>query len=168
MELLHTRKYISYHENRYSDYSYVCRNNFNEIVAVFPAALSIDDSNVVESHPGLTFSGIIFSQAIRGQKCIEILFSLCNVLKSEAKTKLIYKIVPDAFKLRFFQDDKYALHRLGAICHRLDLSAAIDLINRGKLSTNRKRNLSKASKFDLRIRSGPDLIPFSMIYLKII
>lgn len=156
---LHTRKYISYHEDRFTDFSYICRNSSNNVVAVFPAALCLTDPTVVISHPGISFAGVILSKSICGQKCIELLASLFALLKSKAKSKVIYKVVPDIFKPRFFQDEKYALYRLGASCHRVDLSTAIDLSNRGKLTKGRKSDLSKASRFNIELSAGSMELP---------
>jgi hypothetical protein len=74
---------------------------------------------------------------------------------------LRYKAVPYIYHAVPSNDDLYALFRLGAVRHRCDLSAAIDLDSRQKPSKLRLRDLRKVRKADVTVTSGPEhLEPF--------
>jgi hypothetical protein len=56
---LHTRTFISYHGDRFRDRSLILENRRKRIVGVFPAAEAPADPEMVISHPGLTYGGIV-------------------------------------------------------------------------------------------------------------
>ena len=51
---LSTRRFISYHGQRFNDLSLLV-TNVGKLVGVFPAAQSLSDPELVVSHPGITY-----------------------------------------------------------------------------------------------------------------
>ncbi|MFT6905649.1 MAG: hypothetical protein ACJAS1_002306 [Oleiphilaceae bacterium] len=152
--LLHTRRFLSYHESRFEDYSLIARDGKGHIVAVFPAALSLSDNSIVVSHPGATYGGILGGGKCRGEVMFRLLQKICEHYKKRGLLKLQYKAVPFIYYNMPVQDDLYALFLLDAVRYRCDLSATVDLSHRGTIGSRRKRGYKKAVKSGVIIASG--------------
>lgn len=153
---LHTRRFLGYHGDRFTDAS-VLLTQGDEIVGVFPAAQSLADRDMVVSHPGITYGGIVHEGRLFGGKMISALTRLGEHYRADGYSRLRYKAMPHIYQSRPSQDDLYALFRLGAGLTRCDLSCAIDLADRAKPSERRRRGLKKALK-SISIVSGADLV----------
>src|SRR5258706_14896772 len=57
---LHTRRFLSYHGDRFQDCSLLCEDRKGRLIGVFPAALKPDDPACVASHPGAPYGGLLF------------------------------------------------------------------------------------------------------------
>jgi hypothetical protein len=119
---LHTRGFISYHDDRFLDRSLILENRRKLIVGVFPAAEAPADPDMVISHPGLTYGGIVHDGSIRGASMIGALDSIASHYLSLGYRRLRYKVVPSIYHASPAADDLYALFRLGARRHH-DASA---------------------------------------------
>lgn len=142
---LHSRRFLGYHRDRFSDTSVVLRQSDN-VIGVFPAAEALNDRTMVVSHPGITYGGIVHGGALCGGKMIEALERLSEYYGNAGYRRLRYKAIPHLYQARPSQDDLYALFRLGARRSRCDLSCAIDLADRAAPSERRRRGLKKALK----------------------
>lgn len=143
--MLHTRRFLSYHGDRFKDASALIIES-GKLVGIFPAAESISDPELLISHPGITYGGIIHQGWLSGMRMIEALTALCKFYERAGYQRLQYKAVPFIYAAIPAQDDLYALYRLGAKRVRCDLACSIDLANRRPLSDRRKRGLKKAQK----------------------
>src|SRR5947208_15936287 len=56
---LHSRRFLSYHRDRFQDVSLVIENEENSLVGLFPAAVDPTHRKRVISHPGITYAGPI-------------------------------------------------------------------------------------------------------------
>lgn len=148
---LHTRKFLSYHKDRFKDLSVLFLDS-GKIVGVFPAAESPSDAALVISHPGITYGGILHAGSLKGEQMIDALSTLSNYYSNGGYRRLQYKAIPYTYTNIPAQDDLYALFRLGAQQTRCDLSCAIDLSSPYSLSKRRQRGLKKAS--DIVVLSG--------------
>lgn len=155
---LHTRRFLSYHESRFHDYSLIIEDK-GRWVGLFPAALSLFDSNLVISHPGITYGGILHQGDLKGERIIEALTVMKQYYASLGLVKLLYKAVPTFYHQAPLEDDTYALFRLGAKCIRCDLSSTIDLQHRLPVSERRRRSLKKAVKAGVAIVEGRQYLP---------
>lgn len=142
---LHTRRFLSYHGDRFADVSVLIMES-DKVVGVFPAAISPSDETLVVSHPGITYGGIVHRGRLNGIRMIEALLTLSDYYRKCGYHRLQYKVVPYIYTTIPSQDDLYALFRLGAKRTRCDLACTIDLANRQPLSERRRRALKKASK----------------------
>jgi len=143
--LLHTRRFLSYHGDRFNDRSVLVMES-GKLVGIFPAAESLSDSKLVISHPGITYGSILHRGWLSGMRMIEALTALSEFYGNAGYIRLQYKTVPHIYATTPAQDDLYALFRLGAQRVRCDLTCTIDLANRQPLSERRRRGLKKAQK----------------------
>jgi hypothetical protein len=153
-----TRKYLSYHEDRFVDRSVVVVNDVGTLLAVLPAAVAPDDSSVVVSHPGVTYGGLVRDVSVRGAAVIELLEAVAVHYRELGHRRFLYKAVPHLYHRVPSQDDLYALFRLGAARYRCDLSATIDLGEPDTRSGDRRRNLAKATASGVTLDAGPQAL----------
>lgn len=142
--MLHTRRFISYHGDRFRDRSLLLENRRGRIVGVFPAAADRDDSQIVVSHPGLSYGGLVHDGSIRGASVLGAIEEIAAYYRGLGCRVLRYKAVPSIYHSVPAEDDLYALFRLGARQYRCDLSATIDLSRRGRVSLRRERSRKRA------------------------
>jgi len=156
--LLHTRRFLSYHGDRFADRSLVIEED-GRWLGVLPAALHPADAGLVVSHPGITYGGVLHTGALRGERMLEALAAVRAHYAGGGARQLLYKAVPVFYHRAPAADDLYALFRLGAVRTRCDLSATIDLAHRLPVSERRRRSLKKAHKAGLTVRSNPADLP---------
>jgi Acetyltransferase (GNAT) domain len=111
---------------------------------VFPAAGNPAAPQMVISHPGLTYGGVVHDGSVCGEAMIGALESIAQHYRGLGYQKLRYKAVPTIYHARPAEDDLYALFRLGARLYRSDLSATIDLASRGRVTQRRVRSRKRA------------------------
>ena len=151
--LLHTYKFLSYHQGRFIDQSLVIFDG-EKWLGIFPAALNPRDPLQVVSHPGSTYGGVVHQGGLRGEVMIEALRLIQDFYAKLGFKSLVYKATPSFYHLSPMQDDLYALFRLGASKIRCDLSSTIDLENRLPLIKGRRWGLKKAQKSNVSILQG--------------
>ena len=142
--ILHTRRFISYHGDRFRDRSLMLEDRRGKVVGVFPAAEDPVKPEMIVSHPGLTYGGLVHDGSVRGASMVEALEKIATCYRNLGYSLLRYKVVPAIYRSTPADDDLYALFRLGARRYRCDLSAAIDLSNRGKVSHSRPQRRRQA------------------------
>jgi len=155
---LHTRKYLSYHGDRFIDQSVVIEDKDGCLLGLFPAATHPDNDKTIVSHPGITYGGIVHNGRLCGEKMIQAFEALIDYYRASGFAVMQYKAIPSIYHQIPSNDDSYALFRLNARRYRCDLSATIDLLNPGKISNRRKRGLAKAKKNGLVIQRGVQYI----------
>lgn len=141
---LHTRRFMSYHGGKFRDRSLLLEDRRGHVVGVFPAAENPADPQMVVSHPGLTYGGLVHDGSVCGSSMIAALDESSRHYRRLGYKKLRYKAVPAIYHSRPAEDDLYALFRLGARQYRCDLSATIDLSNRGRVTQRRVRSRRRA------------------------
>ncbi len=157
--MLHSRKFLSYHENRFCDQSLIVSRN-KEMVGLLPAAVNPHDPSQLVSHPGSTFGGILHRGGLRGETMIEALNLIQHYYLEIGYQSLIYKVTPSFYHRSPAQDDLYALYRLGASKIRCDLSSTIDLTNRLPLIKGRRWGIKKAEKTGVKIVEGRQYLSY--------
>ena len=150
---LHTRRFLSYHGDRFVDRSLIIEED-GRWLGVFPAAQHPQDEKCIVSHPGITYGGILHSGQLRGSLMIGALERIRSHYRELGYTELTYKAVPTIYHSSASDDDLYALFRLGAVRVRCDLSCAIDLRNRLPKSERRRRSFRKALTSGVRVEQG--------------
>lgn len=141
--ILQTRRFLSYHCERFKDLSLLVMQS-GKLAGVFPAAQSLSDPALVVSHPGITYGGLVHQGKLTGTRMIEALEKITQHYARAGHRRLLYKPLPFVFATVPAQDDLYALFRLGAKRVRCDLSCCIDLAARRPFSERRRRGLKKA------------------------
>lgn len=98
----------------------------------------------VVSHPGLTFGGLVHDGSIRGASMIHALQQVAGHYRSLGYRHLRYRAVPAIYHSVPAEDDKYALFSLNARRYQCDLSAALNVARRGRVSQRRTRSVRRA------------------------
>lgn len=156
---LHTRRFLSYHGERFRDLSLIFEDERGALVGVLPAAEDRGDARRVVSHPGITYGGLLHAGGLLGEAAIEAFEAARAHYRALGYETLRYKAVPHVYQRQPAADDLYALFRLGAARYRCDLSCAIDLAERPAPSHRRRRGAKKAAQRGVRIEEGPALAP---------
>lgn len=146
------RGYVEYHSDRFTDFSLMFYDE-GKLVAVMPASLHGDE---VRSHGGLTYGGIISDRKMTTKKMLSVLDSLLLYLKENNIKKLIYKRVPSFYHTYPADEDVYALFKNKAKLVRRDISTAIYLPDRIKLSKGKKWGISRAKQAGIVVKKFDD------------
>ena len=155
---LHTRRFLSYHGDRFEDQSLLIEED-GKLLGLLPAAVSLSEEKCVVSHPGITFGGVLHQGSLRGSQMMNALGKICHYYFALGYTKIIYKAVPTFYHLAPTQDDLYALFRFGAQRTRCDISSTIDIQHRLPVSERRRRGLKKAMKAGVEVIVGHQHLP---------
>lgn len=157
---LHTRRYLSYHGDRFADVSLVAVDG-NRLAGVLPAAADPADTGRVVSHPGITYGGLVHDGSVRGSRMIGALRDSAGLWRESGFRALLYKVVPHIYHRMPAGDDAYALFRLGAARVRCDLSATVDLTGETTPRRDRRRNVRLAARSGVQVETGRHLlVPF--------
>lgn len=148
---LHTRRFLSYHRNRFEDVSLVIKNREDSLLGVLPAAVDSTDTKRLVSHPGITFGGLIHGRELRGDGLLKAFQAAMDHYAHKGFESLRYKAVPYIYHQIPSSDDLYVLFRMGGVRYRCDLSCAIDLASWPDASHRRERALKKARKNGIEI-----------------
>lgn len=156
---LFLRDFMEYHKDRFKDVSLLVKDEKNHIIALLPACESNKDCNVVESHGGLTYGGMLLMPETKAQETDELL-STCIAFYQRAGYKaLLYKPLPHIYHNYPAEEDLYWLFRRGAVLESRSISSVIDLRNPYPFSTLRRRKVNKARREGLQVWRGMDCLP---------
>jgi hypothetical protein len=158
---MHTRHYLGYHGDRFTDASLVFTDVKGAVLGLLPAAVDPGMTNRVTSHPGLTYGGVVHAGGLRGEKTLHALEAACRHYRQLGLTTFRYKTIPTIYHRNPVADDVYALFRLNADRYRCDLAATVDLGADAPVRRNRRRNLEAAQRAGLTVTGGLEwLAPF--------
>lgn len=152
---LHTRRFLSYHGERFIDRSLVVAEG-DAWLGVIPAAQHPTLADCVVSHPGITYGGIVHHGALRGIRMLQALEAAGRAWASAGYARLQYKAVPHIYHLAPAQEDLYALFRLGTVRYRCDLASCIDLHHRLTPGSRRIRARKTAGQAGVQVRTTTD------------
>jgi hypothetical protein len=144
--LLHTRRFLSYHGDRFEDCSVVITDDEGRLEGVLPAARVPDEPTTVESHPGATYGGIVHRGRLSGERMVEAMAAVTEHFGTAGCHAFRYKPTPLPYHRLPAQDDLYALFRMGASRHRCDLTAVFSTDGRGPISHGRKSAIKLARR----------------------
>ena len=149
---LHTRRFLSYHGERFDDRSLIVEQD-GRWAGIFPAARTGQASMII-SHPGITYGGVLHRGVLFGSRMIAALEAIVLYYAEMGFQRLLYKAVPVFYHRVAAQDDLYALFRLGAMRTRCDLSSTIDLMNQRIMTERRRRGERRAVKAGVVVVEG--------------
>jgi len=153
------RDYMEYHSDRFTDFSLIFFDN-NRVVAVMPANIKED---IVFSHGGLTFGGIVSDQKMRTPMMLEIFDILKEYLETEGVKRVIYKAIPHIYHIHPAEEDLYALFRHNAKLIRRDVSSAIFMREKLPFDKKRRWGVKKGKNAGLTIKRSYDFETFMAI-----
>jgi hypothetical protein len=152
--MLHTRRYLGYHGDRFTDRSVLVTNQRGWPIGVLPAAEDPADPAVVISHPGLTYGGLVHDGSLLGAVMLRTMSRVAAHYRAQGYTRLRYKSLPAIYALTPAADDVHALFRLGAQRYGCGLAAAINLARRGKVNRSRRQRRQRAEAAGVRVEEG--------------
>ena len=150
---MHSRKFLSYHKNKFHDDSIFLEED-GKYIAAFPAAKSVNNDQTIISHPGITFGGLLHKGNLKGDATLKAFDLIKDYYSKRGYKKLVYKSIPHIYHKAPCEDDLYALFRMNAKLIRCDLTSSIDNYNRLKISDRRKRALKKAIRNEITIEES--------------
>lgn len=153
------RDYMEYHSDRFTDHSLMFFDN-NNLIAVMPLNISDD---VLLSHGGLTFGGIISDSRMKTPLVLEVFDVLKNYAKKQGIRKIIYKAIPHIYHNIPAEEDLYALFRHDAKLVRRDVSSTIFMKERMVFSKGRRWCIKKSKEKGLEVRRNHDFKTFMAI-----
>lgn len=145
------RGYMDYHADRFIDHSLLFENN-GKIVAIFPASWN---GQILTSHGGLTYGGILLSPTIRAADVEAVYEALLNHSRMLGAKKIVYKAIPYIFAKSGSQEDLYFIFNASrSEIVRRDLSSVVTLSEPVKLSKGRKWLIARAKKEGLTVSTS--------------
>lgn len=159
---LHTRRFLTYHGDRFEDASLLLVDDSDSLRAVLPAAVDLADPKRVVSHPGATYGGLVHDGRVTGDRAVAALAAIREHYAARGFERLVYKPVPHIYHASPSADDVWALTELGASRTESDLSCAIDLAARRKPSERRRRSLRTAVRRGVAI--GDETAAFAALW----
>lgn len=150
------RDFMEYHKDRFKDFSLLVYEN-EKLVSVLPANKAHD---VVYSHQGLTYGGLVYDEKIKLVSVIEIFKSILVFLNEKAVVKLHLKTLPAIYHLKPSEEIQYALFLAEAKLVRRDSLSVLNLSQENKISKIRRRGIQKAVFNDLVIKEEDDFEGF--------
>lgn len=153
------RDYMEYHSDRFTDFSLMFFDN-NMLIAVMPANVKDD---VLFSHSGLTFGGIVTDRKMKTPLMLEIFDALKEYLKAEGIRKIIYKAIPHIYHIHPAEEDLYALFRHNAKLIRRDVSSTIFMKEISPFDKKRRWGIKKSKNAKLELKRSYDFETFMVI-----
>ncbi|NNE33423.1 MAG: GNAT family N-acetyltransferase [Winogradskyella sp.] len=143
---------MEYHSDKFQDFSLMIYKN-EKLVGLLPANI-VDD--IVYSHQGLTYGGLIHSIELKTTDYIECYKSILKYLNQNGVSILMLKDLPSIYLKNSINDPFLFLSfKLKAELIRTDLHAVVNF-NNSSLSNSRKEGVKRGLKHQLRIEESLD------------
>lgn len=146
------RDFMEYHNDRFSDFSLVVEED-KKWIAVLPANVV---ENVVYSHQGLTYGGLIYDEKLKLDSILEIFRMILIFLNTKNIATLQLKLLPSFYTNFPSEEVNYALFLADAKLIRRDANAVIDLKKNFSIAKGRMQGVLKARKLNLIIKEEND------------
>lgn len=144
---LFQRDFMEYHKDRFEDYSLMCYKN-KKLIAVLPANI---DKNIVYSHQGLTYGGLVVQQQIKFEDYLNVFEQLLAYLFNNDIEHLMLKQLPNIYTNYPSEEFTYLQFLLNAESIRKDLSSTIKLSDRLSFSRGRLEGVKRGDKSELKV-----------------
>ncbi len=156
---LFCRDYMEYHSDRFQDHSLLFFSD-GKLVGLLPANVS---NNVLSSHAGLTFGGIISDGEMSTKMMLNIFEAMIDHCKGAGITEIVYKVIPYIFHSVPSGEDQYALFRYGAKLLGRNVFSSIYMPSRVRFSKNRRNCIKRALDSGLCVKQSFDFCSFMKI-----
>lgn len=148
------RDFMEYHKDKFQDFSLLIYCN-NELTAVLPASIA---NNVVTSHKGLTYGGLLVKKNCKFGRFKSIFFALNNYLLSKKVTHLHIKTLPTIY-CEVANDELAYLHQFYGDGLELNIGSVV-YKNSNFISKSVVRNAKNAQKKGIEIKKTSDFDTF--------
>jgi len=145
------RDFMEYHADRFEDYSLIIFENQNP-VALLPAH-KVDD--VIYSHWGLTYGGLVLSNKTKLTDVIHIVKQILQYLHENGLSRLNIKAIPHIYHKVPAEELEYVLYLVNAKIIRRDSLSVYDYQSGISFSKDRKKCIRLAATMGLVITEEP-------------
>ena len=148
--LLFYRDFMGYHKERFEDYSLMVYNG-EKLAALFPANKK---GEIIYSHQGLTFGGLILSQDLGFKKTKSIFETVLAFLEAESFNELVIKCLPVFYHHQPSNEMEHLLLAKGAEIINSDLNFGIDYSQPILFHKTKRKHFKKGKDQGLTIEEG--------------
>lgn len=146
---------MEYHNDRFEDHSLILFKK-DKPIALFPANLR---ENVLYSHQGLTFGGLLLTKKSGAHEINELLLSVINYAKAEKFTAMIVKTIPEIYYEHSANELLYFLSKQGNLIDR-NLVLAIDYTIPLSIHKTKRKHYEKNDSLGFEIEENGSLAEF--------
>ena len=150
-----TRKFISYHQDRFEDSSLLVYKK-TKLIAVFPAN---SKENTIYSHQGLSYGGLILPKQIKLKDVLTVFGEILKDYNQKGFSKLLIKQTPSLYHLQPSDEIEYALFVCKAELYRRDAAICLRPSSFAP-NENRKRKIKSANAHNFQIHETDNMKPF--------
>ncbi len=150
------RDFMEYHKDRFEDFSLLVFDD-EKLLAILPANKK---GNIVYSHQGLTYGGLVFLSKVKAEKVEMILDEILLFLKENKFEIFYYKPIPDFYFLEGNKEMDFFLIKRGAILERKEMNLAVNLTAPLKISKSKMKHFRRIENLDLDIFEEENFDPF--------
>jgi Acetyltransferase (GNAT) domain len=154
---LFLRDYMEYHQDRFEDNSLIVREEQGSLIALLPANRR---GEILDSHGGLTYGGVISDAAMTAPRMLEVFDALLEYLREESFVLFRYRAIPHIYHRAPAEEDLYALTRNGAQVVRRATLSVIDSRHPVEAQVRRRRGARKARAAGVVCRESDDLAAY--------
>ena len=150
------RDFIEYHKDRFRDFSLLIFEG-QKLVALLPANKADD---VVYSHQGLTYGGLVINSNAKLANVVAILKAVLDYLNDNNVATLYTKTIPHIYHQIPAEELEYALFIANAKLVRRDAMSVIENTSAIKVASNRMEGVKKGIANNLKVQESDDFEDF--------
>ena len=139
------RDFMEYHKDRFEDFSLLIFEN-EKLVAVLPAN-RVD--NIVFSHQGLTYGGLVYADKLKGVNVVTVLDTIFCFFKESGLKSFYYKPIPSFYVSQGNAEIDFFLIKKGAFLDRKEMNLAINLAMPLTISKSKLKHFRKIEELDI-------------------
>ncbi|MBF7090133.1 FemAB family protein [Flavobacterium sp. ALJ2] len=156
------RDFMEYHKDRFEDFSLLIYEN-EKLVSVLPANRV---NNVVYSHQGLTYGGLVYTNKLKGTEVELILESLFCFFKDEGIKTFHYKPAPVFYFPEGNSEVEFFLFKRGALLERKEMNLVINLSAPLHISKSKLKHFRRIQEMNLDVIEENDFTSFWKLVLE--
>ncbi|UPZ13604.1 GNAT family N-acetyltransferase [Flavobacterium humidisoli] len=141
------RDFMEYHKDRFEDFSLLIFEE-EKLRAVLPANKK---GNLVYSHQGLTYGGLVYLSRLKASKIELILDEILFFFKENKVDAFYYKPIPDFYFSEGNKEMDFFLVKRGAVLERKEMNLAVNLTALLKISKSKMKHFRRIENLDLDI-----------------
>lgn len=156
------RDFMEYHRDRFEDFSLMIFEN-EKLLAVLPANRVGD---IVYSHQGLTYGGLVYLSKLNGEKVENILDSLVFFFKENEVQSFSFKPIPLFYSSKGNAEMEFFMLKKGAFLDKKEMNLGINLAMPLTISKSKLKHFRKIEELDLEMVEEQQLESFWELVLE--
>ena len=156
------RDFMEYHKDRFEDFSLMIFEG-EKLVAVLPANRVGD---IVFSHQGLTYGGLVYSAKLKGEKVETTLDVVLAFFKANKIQSFYYKPIPLFYVSNGNAEIDFFLFKKGAFLDKKEMNLVINLATPLTISKSKLKHFRKTEELDLELVEEQQLNSFWELVLE--